>query len=70
MWPSELQHLVDSAERQGCEVVSAVFDGERARIVVEKDGRRFHNSGPGRVVDGKFEFFLRLSGPVDDEDPR
>ncbi len=71
-YPPELSWLIESAKRQGASIISVDylencgFNGTgRANVTVERaDGKRISNSGSGRVVDGKFEFFARLSVPV------
>lgn len=64
-----LQSICDSAERQGCTVVSAVIGpGDhmpyRATITVEKDGQRVVNAGQGWINGGKFEWGMRYTGPA------
>ena len=71
-YPPELSCLIESAKRQDAAIISVDylenggFNGTgRANVTVETaDGKRISNSGSGRVVDGKFEFFTRINGPV------
>lgn len=73
-WPSELQRIIASAEKQGCKVLLAEIGpgdhmSHRARIVVEKNGAKVLNSGQGSInADGFFEFGMRLGGPITEDE--
>ena len=71
----EVQWLADSVVEQGGKVVVCNYDPEggqlnQGRLYMEAkiDGKRVFNSGWGKPLDGKFQFWMKTSGPVSSGD--